>query len=83
MLEQELNEKLNNQQLKVDEISKANSKNIQSHYAFNKPIIPPVCTFTFMLCYPTPYVYFEEVGLYRGHSVRLSVFSFSSPVPLP
>jgi len=42
MLEQELNAKLNNQQLKADELSKANAKNVQSHYAFNKPIIPPV-----------------------------------------
>ena len=42
MLEQELNEKMNNIQIKTEEIAKANGKNIQSHYAFNKPIIPPV-----------------------------------------
>ncbi|XP_053405199.1 uncharacterized protein LOC123523222 isoform X1 [Mercenaria mercenaria] len=42
MLEQELNEKLNN--LHTDDIAKTNNKNIQSHYAFNKPIIPPAST---------------------------------------
>ncbi|KAH3833025.1 hypothetical protein DPMN_106327 [Dreissena polymorpha] len=45
MLEQELNEKLNNLQVKNnEEVNKANNKNIQSHYAFNKPIIPPAST---------------------------------------
>lgn len=40
MLEHELNEKLTNMQ-QNSEVNKANHKNIQSHYAFNKPIIPP------------------------------------------
>lgn len=41
MLEQELSEKLSTN-ARTDELNKANNKHIQSHYAFNKPIIPPV-----------------------------------------
>ncbi|WAQ99882.1 MHCKB-like protein [Mya arenaria] len=44
MLEQELSDKLNNMSMKTEEMNKANNKNIQSHYAFNKPIIPPAST---------------------------------------
>ena len=45
MLEQELSEKMNSLAGRTDDISKANNKNIQSHYAFNKPTIPPVCAY--------------------------------------
>ncbi|KAL4227310.1 hypothetical protein ACF0H5_012756 [Mactra antiquata] len=44
MLEQELNDKLNAMQGKTEDIAKTNNKNIQSHYAFNKPIVPPAST---------------------------------------
>ena len=41
MLEQELQMKASQAQSRGEENNKAN-KSIQSHYAFNKPIIPPV-----------------------------------------
>ena len=41
MLEQEMRLKASQAQSRGEENNKAN-KEIQSHYAFNKPIIPPV-----------------------------------------
>ena len=42
MLEQEMQLKASQAQSRGEETNKANNKSIQSHYAFNKPIIPPV-----------------------------------------
>ena len=42
MIEQELQMKASQAQSRGEDSNKTNNKTIQSHYAFNKPTIPPV-----------------------------------------